>query len=140
MFPLPLLLQPRASAIARGLLWGAHLAALVALLLASLPAVAYLAGALALAASLALYLRRPPPPRLRCLADGRLEIRRAASWQAVTVLPESVVLPWFIVLHWRENERRRGLLLPADALPAPAHRRLRVWLRWKSGTGDTALR
>ncbi len=140
MFPLPLLVQPRDSAIVRGGLWGLHACALAALLYASLPTPAHLAGTLALAASGLLNLRRSAPPSLRCQADGRLEVRRGAEWQAASVLPESVVLPWLIVLRWRENGRRHSLPLPADALSAPVHRRLRVWLRWKSGTLDSALR
>ncbi len=140
MFPLPLLIQPRASAIATGLLWTTHLAALAALQYASLPVVAYLVGTLTLTASLAFHLRRSPPPRLRCKADGQLEIQRDAGWKTASVLPGSVALPWLIVLRWRENDRHHSLLLPADALPAPMHRRLRVWLHWKSGAQDAVLR
>ncbi|MDO9226990.1 MAG: protein YgfX [Pseudomonadota bacterium] len=132
MFPSPLLLDTHASRVARRLALALHLAALAALLLARLPPIVWAAGLALLAMSLTLSTRRPDLPRLRCKSDGRLEIWRDGSWRAAQLLPDSVALPWLIVLRWRENGRRHRLLLPPDALRGDEHRRLRVWLRWKA--------
>lgn len=138
---MPLLIEPRASARAGALSLAAHFAALAALFLARLPAVAVLAGlALLLASFIASRRRSSAPPALRCTADGRLEIRREATWQAAAPLPDSVALPWLIVLRWREDGRRHSLALPPDALSEVAHRRLRVWLRWKTRRSGTGLK
>ena len=132
MFPTPLLLDTQASRVARRLALALHLAALAALLLARLPPFVWAAGLALLAVSLALSTRRPDLPRLRCKSDGRLEIWRDGGWRAAQLLPDSVALPWLIVLRWRENGRRHRLLLPPDTLRGDEHRRLRVWLRWKA--------
>jgi toxin CptA len=132
MYPLPLVIETRASATARFLLVAAHLAALAALFLALLPLPLRLLGCVALAASLGLIWRRPASSRLRGKGDGQMEIWRAAAWQPLELRADSVVLPWLIVLRWREGRTRRGLALPADALAPDDHRRLRVWLQWNA--------
>jgi toxin CptA len=137
---MPLLIEPRASASSGALFLAAHFAALAALFLAHLPAAAGLAGLALLVVSFVAGRRRSPPPRLRCKADGQLEIQRDAAWQAASLLPDSVALPWLIVLRWRENGRRHSLALPPDALSEVAHRRLRVWLRWKSRRSGAGLK
>lgn len=137
---MPLLIEPRASVIAEALSLAAHLAALVALFLARLPLAAVLAGLALLLASFIASRSRTAPPRLRCMADGRLEIRRDATWQAAKPLPDSVALPWLIVLRWREDGRSHRLTLPPDALPSEEHRRLRVWLRWKTRRSGAGLK
>lgn len=137
---MPLLIEPRASVSGGVLSLAAHFAALAALFLAHLPAAAVLAGMALLLASFIASRRRSAPVALRCMADGRLEIRRDATWQAATPLSDSVVLPWLIVLRWREDGRRHSLPLPPDALSEVAHRRLRVWLRWKTRRSGTGLK
>ncbi len=136
MFPLPLLIEPRSSPLARRLLLLLHLAALAALFLAEVPPLARVAGVLLLAVS----LTRLPSPALelglRAHRDGRLEIRRDATWKRVALRPDSVALPWLIVLRWREDSRHHHLVLPGDALSRDEHRRLRVWLRWKARFAD----
>jgi toxin CptA len=139
MFPLPLLIETRASALARLLLLAVHLAALAALFLALLPTAARLAGIALLVASLRKTWKRPVAVRLRARADGQLEAWRDAAWKPLPLQADSVALPWLVVLRWREGRRRRSLVLPADALPGDEHRRLRVWLRWKAGIGATPL-
>ncbi len=134
VFPLPLLLETRPSPTARTLLLALHLAALAALLLALLPPAARLAGVALLCASLWLTWKQPGATRLRAKADGQLEIWREGGWKPVKARPDSVALPWLIVLRWREGRRSHSLVLPPDALPGDAHRRLRVWLRWKVDT------
>lgn len=140
MTPPPLLVEPRASVIAGALSLAAHFAALAALFLARAPAAIVVAGLVLLLASFIASRRRTAPPLIRCKADGCLEIRRAATWQAASVLPDSVALPWLIVLRWRENGRRHSLPLPPDALSDDEHRRLRVWLRWKTRRSDAGLK
>jgi hypothetical protein len=84
---------------------------------------------------------------LRLDAGAQLAIADAAGqWQTCTVLPDSAVLPFLIVLRLRvignaagearSSTRRpvRSLVLPADALiDASQFRTLRVWLRWRAG-------
>ncbi len=138
MFPLPLLIEPRPSSLARVLLLILHLAALAALFLAELPDLAQWAGVVLLGAGLAAG-RRPTPQRvLRAHRNGRLEIRRDFTWKPLVLQADSVALPGLILLHWLEGRRHYRLTLPADALPRDEHRRLRVWLRWKAviGTPD----
>ena len=132
MFPLALVIETQASATAKVLLLTVHLAALAALFLALLPEPARLVGVALLGASLLATWKRPVPVRLRARADGQLEIWREAAWKPVQLRPDSVALPWLIVLRWREGGRSHSLALPADALVGDDHRRLRVWLRWKA--------
>ena len=132
MFPLPLVIDTRASAALKSLLVAVHLAALAALLLASLPEAVRLTGAVLLGASLWATGNRLVSVRLRARADGQLEIWRDAAWKPVQLRCDSVALPWLIVLRWREGRRRHSLALPGDALAGDEHRRLRVWLRWKA--------
>lgn len=55
-----------------------------------------------------------------------------SGWQAVQLRPDSLALPWLIVLRVRLPGRWRifGCCIPADALGADSHRRLRVRLRF----------
>lgn len=135
--PLPLVVETRASATARGLLLALHLAALAALFLADLPALPHAGGAALLGASLWASWRRPVAMRLRGKADGQLEVWRAAAWRPVQPRPDCVALPWLIVLRWREGKKSNSLALPFDALPGDDHRHLRVWLRWKMSVDAT---
>lgn len=134
MTPLPLVIETRASATAKGLLLALHLAALAALFLASLPAPFHLGGGALLAASLRMAWMRPVSMRLRGKADGQLEIWRHSAWKPLELRPDSVALAWPIVLRWREDGRRHSLALPPDALSGDDHRRLRIWLRWKAAS------
>jgi hypothetical protein len=74
-------------------------------------------------------------PAIECIrADGEgCAIYRDEAWHAVQVQPESVVWPWLIVLHAREQRngaRLRVVLWPDSAHPEQL-RRLRAWLRWR---------
>jgi toxin CptA len=55
-----------------------------------------------------------------------------AGWRAVQLRPDSLALPFLVVLHYRlPGERwRRGLCIPRDALARGDHRRLRVRLKF----------
>lgn len=117
-----------------------HLVAAIALFVAQPPPPARLAGLVALAISLGAGRRQAVPTRLRLDPDGRLQVWRDATWRPAQVLAGSVAWPWLIVLRWRENGRYHSLPLPPDALSADAHRRLRVWLRWKAGGAAAGLK
>lgn len=84
---------------------------------------------------------------LRLDAGALLAIADASGqWQTCTVLPDSSVLPFLIVLRLRAvsdaadssmtSTRRpvQTLVLPADALvDAGQFRTLSVWMRWRAG-------
>ena len=57
-----------------------------------------------------------------------------------TLVPGSVVLPWFATIAWRASDggpaRREGV--PADRLTPPAHRELRAMLRYAGGEATSA--
>ena len=54
------------------------------------------------------------------------------GWQPVQLRPDSLALPWVVVLRFRIPGERfsRGLCIARDALPAEQHRRLRVQLKF----------
>lgn len=61
------------------------------------------------------------------------QLRRVdGHWQPVQLCRDSLALPVAVVLRFRlPGERRvRGLCIPADAMEASAHRRLRVRLKF----------
>lgn len=62
-----------------------------------------------------------------------------SGWQPVQLRPDSMALPWLVILRYRLPGQwlARGLCVPSDALSADEHRRLRVRLkfsrrRWKA--------
>lgn len=77
--------------------------------------------------------------RRRCLATARLARETDGSWLwhrddgsvvPVRLLPDTVLTPWLVVLHVREEGgRRHSLALLGDSLPAEQFRALRVALR-----------
>ncbi|GIZ11136.1 protein YgfX [Pseudomonas sp. NCCP-436] len=69
---------------------------------------------------------------LRRNAEGWQLWSAAAGWQAVQLRPDSLALPAVVVLRFSLPGQRlvRGLCIPADALPADQHRRLRVLLKF----------
>jgi toxin CptA len=58
--------------------------------------------------------------------------RQVDGWQAVQLRPDSLALPWVVVLRFRIPGERfsRGVCIARDALPAEQHRRLRVQLKF----------
>ncbi|MDP1653098.1 MAG: hypothetical protein Q8L56_10295 [Rhodocyclaceae bacterium] len=66
-------------------------------------------------------------------ADGRIRIGHADGTSAeADVHPQSTVFSWLVVLLFRIDGRLESLVLPRGAMDAAAHRRLRVWLKWKA--------
>lgn len=67
---------------------------------------------------------------------GELQVRRGdGAVSAATVLPDTSVFAWLVVLRYRQGSRKEVLLLPATAMRRNDHRRLRLWLRWHAGSG-----
>lgn len=75
---------------------------------------------------------------LRCEAKGWFMADADGQWQSIQLLPGSLALPGLILLHWRYPGQLRwhALCLLADSLPADAHRRLRLHLRWARCPGS----
>ena len=69
---------------------------------------------------------------LRHVAEGWQLYSDAAGWQPIQLRPDSLALPLIIVLRFRlAGQRRvRTLCIARDSLPADAHRRLRVRLKF----------
>ncbi|MGY2340079.1 protein YgfX [Pseudomonas sp. SDO5532_S415] len=69
---------------------------------------------------------------LRRDAEGWQLWSQAAGWQPVQLRPDSLALPWLVVLRFRlRGERRvRAICVPRDSQAADLHRRLRVRLKF----------
>lgn len=77
--------------------------------------------------------RYPEVPRgLRHCAESWQLWSAATGWQAIQVRPDSLALPWLVVLRYRlpGARRTRSLCIARDSLTADVHRRLRVRLRF----------
>ena len=143
---LNIFLQP--SRRLSGLLSLAHGLALACVLLVPLALLIKLAAALAIVGSL-IYLwglhgaRRWPHSvtALHCDRDGGLLLGyRDGSEQVAQVLLASTVSPLMTILLFRCQGQiwaRAAIILP-DAAPAELFRQLRVWLKWKVGSGAQA--
>jgi len=72
------------------------------------------------------------PRRLRHDAEGWQLWSPARGWQPIQLRPDSLALPWLVVLRYRRPGDRlaRSLCIARDGLSAAAHRRLRVRLRF----------
>lgn len=69
---------------------------------------------------------------LKTTQTGLEVATRLGVWNRVDILASTFVSPWLVVLHLRQEGRRRPMyvmLLP-DMLSSDEFRRLRVWLRW----------
>jgi hypothetical protein len=86
--------------------------------------------------------RRPWLARLLCRgdiaalllgADGRLSVvRRDGARESVVLEAATTVFTALVILRMRSQRGREALAVPVSALGAEAHRRLRVWLRWRA--------
>lgn len=134
---LPVTLTLRRSRQLAFLLAAAHAVAAAAVLPIVVPAWAkafiLLSLLASLAASLYRYGRRSTAAALTLRGDGGLDVALIDG----SVVPASVhhwttVLPWLVVLWWRDAAGRRALPLLSDALDGEDGRRLRLWLRWRA--------
>jgi hypothetical protein len=118
-------------------LYGAAAAALMAVMLSPLLQMAVAIGLiLAFHREWRLHVRRTHPEAITALAwtaDGLRVRTRSGAWKTAEQAEGGLVTPALVVLPlWlpeeRRGRRRRGLVLPADTIPARAHRRLRMRL------------
>lgn len=84
--------------------------------------------------------RRGPQQRsgLRHGATAGWELWRADSgWRPIEILAGTLVTRRLVVVRYRHAGRRwvRSLVVPAHALSADCHRRLRLWLRFSPVSG-----
>ncbi|UQY35570.1 hypothetical protein K8U54_03495 [Pseudomonas fulva] len=70
--------------------------------------------------------------RLRHDDDGWQVQRGGGPWQPVTLQADSMALPWLVIVRFRLPGRpfTYSLCIPADAMSADMHRRLRVRLKF----------
>jgi toxin CptA len=71
--------------------------------------------------------------------EGRAELRRRDGGRLQErVLPSTFVSPPLVILNLAGKPWRvpRAVVVPADAVAADDHRRLRVWLRWRPLAAD----
>ena len=134
---LPLTLQLRVSRRLRLLLAAMHGGALLALVLAVLPAPIKLGLAVALVFSLWLSLRRlAATDRLHTLVlrdDGRVAFPGGdGNGGELSVQAQSTVLPWLVVVLLASPDRRVVLAILPDVLDPDDFRALRLWLRWRA--------
>ena len=110
----------------------AHLAAAGAVLAATLPSWMALLLLLLVGASLARARRVAPAATLVLHGDGKLEAAGADGTSCeVSLHPHTLVLPFLVVLLYRQQGRLRSMTLLADSLAAEDFRQLRLWLRWR---------
>ena len=115
----------------------AHLAAIVALLGATLPSWLALLFLLLITASAAQARKGLRAGTLVLHGDGRLEADGPGGTpHEVCVHAHTLVLPFLVVLLYREDGRLRSLTLLADSLAEEDFRQLRLWLRWRSAATD----
>ena len=115
--------------------WTAHLFLASAVLVATMPVwiAASLAGVIGVSLMRVhkhLCARRGV---LRLHADGRLEKLGADETPVVwQVHPSTTVLPFLVVLLYRQQGRTRSLVLVGDSCASDDFRKLRLWLRWRA--------
>jgi toxin CptA len=129
--PLSIPLKPSRRLLAVQL--GAHLLAVLAVLLSTIPG--WLAALLLAAVGLSLsrWRKADLPASLILHGDGRCEkVGADDTANEVVVLPQTVVLSWLVVLRHRQQGRTGAWVLVADSLDAEDFRRLRLWLRWRA--------
>jgi toxin CptA len=133
MFPLPLVVTIGASKQLRLFLAASHVACAAAIILAALDPALQWAGIALLCFSLAYYWRPTRSIRLRGDREGKLEIWQGDKWGEAHLAESSVTLPACTVIRIGSagRQRRQGLIVLPDSLPAEDYRRLRVWLRWR---------
>ena len=105
-----------------------------------LPFTAWLLAPLAAATGISLWwqwrrhatrVHRDAIRQLQLVAGSDCRLRLASGQLvAATLLPQAIVLPWLVILHFRGPGRKlRHLVILPDMLPATLFRRLRVRIR-----------
>lgn len=129
-------------------LCAAHLAAAAVLWLVPVPALAKGALTLAIAVSLVYFLARDAALHaanaivaLELKDGGGISFRtRDGSWTEGELADSSYVSPrlTIVVLRPRDKGRTRRVIILPDSVDARDFRRLRMWMRWKSGGAEAA--
>lgn len=71
--------------------------------------------------------------------DGRLEkVGADGTANELVPHPHTTVLPFLVVLLYRQDGRLTALTLLADSLAAEDFRQLRLWLRWRMAQKSAA--
>lgn len=138
---LPLTLQLKPSRLYFAFLASGHALAGMAVCLLRLPGPWRAGLLLLLGLSLLRYwsLRRLPWRAITLRGDGRVELLPIqGAGRIAQIEGDSVVWPWLVVMHCRDEKRLPPLVFFPDAMQAAdGHRQLRVWLQWRK-EGDTA--
>ncbi|MCF8198407.1 MAG: hypothetical protein K9J42_06550 [Sulfuritalea sp.] len=111
----------------------AHIAALGAILAATLPSWLTAGLLVAVGASLASMRRLQAVAGLTLHGDGRLEtVGIDGTASEAFVQPQTVVWWFLVVLLYRQDGRLRSTVLLADSFDSDDFRQLRIWLRWRA--------
>jgi len=115
---------------------GIHMLAVMALSLAEISWPYRVPIFIAVATSMGVYLATRPrhKVKLRCRADGCLDLGTAEEWVEIKLLPDTLVLPWCGILRYQRPERRRPETCVSllDSLNGDDFRRIRVWLKYRA--------
>jgi hypothetical protein len=117
-----------------------HVAGVAVLPFTSLPVWGQVASVLAVAASLAWHWprhvsRRHSPLRTfvwQAGSDCKL-VHPDGTTRAGTLAPRAFVMPWLVIVYYRQGTRHHSLFILPDMLPADTFRRLRVRLKTELG-------
>lgn len=72
-------------------------------------------------------------------ADGRLGVERQGKREEVVLSYATTVFAALVILHLRSGKRREAFAIPTVAVGTEAHRRLRIWLRWRARAEAVAI-
>ena len=66
-------------------------------------------------------------------ADGRLHVERDdGAREEARLETDTTVYPWMVILRFRLSGQSRSFVLLRRRIGIEAHRKLRVWLRWRA--------
>jgi hypothetical protein len=118
-----------------------HILAVTAVLLAELAWLYRVPIILMIVVSLGMYftmVSQRAHLKVRCRPDGAMDVWTRDDWEAVQLLPDSLVMSWCVILRYQRAEHRwtdTCVILP-DGLNGGDFRRLRVWLRFGAVVGQ----
>ncbi|NNJ95453.1 MAG: hypothetical protein HKP57_11950 [Halobacteria archaeon] len=143
----PLRIDLQTSRLAALWLLTLHVAGVAVLPFTSLPSWSLAACLLACAGSLAWHWSRQVSRRQAPLrtfiwkSDRDCEVvDDDGAAVACTLAPRAFVMPWLVILYYRQGARQHSLFILPDMLPAGTFRRLRVRLKTELGQARPADR
>jgi len=136
----PLRIELQSSRQAALWLLPLHVAGAAVLPFTSLPVLGQVASVLAAAASLAWHWSRHVSRRRSSLrtfvwqagSDCEL-VHPDGTTRAGTLATRAFVMPWLVIVYYRQGARHHSLFILPDMLPADTFRRLRVRLKTELG-------